>query len=159
MNAIVSKLDLLITQYMDRWGILLIKLSFAIIFIWFGSLKPFGLSTAIPLVEATVVWLPLLEPAVWVDIIGWWEVAIGILFLFQKTVRFAIALLFLQMVGTFMPMVFLPEVVYQNDNVLLPTMEGQYIIKNVMIISAAVVVGGQLYSAAPAKSSEVVDNI
>lgn len=47
------------------------------------------------------------------------------------------------MVGTFMPLLFLPNVVYQNGSSLyLHTMEGQYIIKNLMIISAALVVGG-----------------
>ncbi|MTB51014.1 DoxX family membrane protein [Lewinella sp. W8] len=130
---------------MERWGIVLVRLSFAIIFIWFGVLKPLGYSTAIPLVESTVAWLPLLEPATWVKVIGWWEVAIGVLFLFGKTIRLAIALLFLQMVGTFMPLVVLPEVVYQGGHIFLPTMEGQYIIKNIMIISAAVVTGGSIH--------------
>ena len=141
-----ERLDQTIARYMNRWGISLIKTSFAIIFFWFGILKPIGWSTAIPLVKATVAWLPILESDIWVIIIGWWEVAIGILFLFQKTIRIAIALLFLQMFGTFMPLVILPEIVYQNNNVFLPTMEGQYIIKNIMIISAALVVGGQFYT-------------
>jgi len=44
-----------------------------------------------------------------------------------------------------MPLIFLPEVVYQKNNVFLPTMEGQYIIKNLMIISAALIVGGKFY--------------
>jgi uncharacterized membrane protein YkgB len=55
----------------------------------------------------------------------------------------AIALLFLQMVGTFMPLVVLPEVTFQAGKIPWgPTLEGQYIIKNLMIISAALVVGG-----------------
>ncbi len=145
MKTTFARLDHSISAYMDAWGLTFVKVSFAIIFVWFGILKPLGLSTAIPLVEATVAWLPALEPKQWVALIGWWEVTIGLLFLFRTTTRIAIALLFLQMVGTFMPMFFLPEVVYQNGNVLLPTMEGQYIIKNVMIISAALVVGGQLH--------------
>ncbi len=56
-----------------------------------------------------------------------------------------IALLFLQMFGTFMPLVVLPEVTFQNGNILTPSLEGQYIIKNVMIISAALVLGGKYY--------------
>ena len=141
----LNKLDQTIAKYMNKWGISLVKTSFAIIFFWFGILKPLGWSSAIPIVEATVAWLPIIEPEVWVQIIGWWEVAIGILFLFKRTIRIAIALLFLQMFGTFMPLVVLPEIVYQNSNVFLPTMEGQYIIKNIMIISAALVVGGKFY--------------
>ena len=145
MQSQFEKLDQTIAKHMNRWGLYLVKISFAIIFFWFGILKPFGWSTAIPLVESTVSWLPIFEPKAWVQIIGWWEVAIGILFLFQKTIRIAIALLFLQMIGTFMPLILLPEIVYQSGYVLLPTMEGQYIIKNIMIISAAVMVGGKFY--------------
>lgn len=57
----------------------------------------------------------------------------------------AIALLFMQMVGTFMPLVLLPEVVYQGNQFYRPTMEGQYIVKNLLVISAALVVGGKSY--------------
>ncbi len=145
MVSKLKQIDQAIIKYMKAWGNPALRISFAIIFFWFGILKPFGLSAAIPLVKATVVWLPFIEPDVWVHVIGWWEVTIGILFLFKKATRIAIGLLFLQMTGTFMPLVFLPEVVYQNHNVLLPTMEGQYIIKNLMIISAALVVGGKFY--------------
>jgi len=144
-QQLFEKLDQTIAKYMNRWSIPLVKISFAIIFFWFGILKPLGLSAAIPILKATVAWLPIIEPEVWVHIIGWWEVAIGILFLFKTTIRIAIALLFLQMFGTFMPLVVLPEIVYQDGNVFLPTMEGQYIIKNIMIISAALVVGGKFY--------------
>ncbi|GAB5399956.1 MAG: DoxX family protein [Aureisphaera sp.] len=136
-------IDKSISGRMRKVGIPALRISFAIIFIWFGILKPFGLSAAEPLLKATVAWLPFGTPEVWLHVIGWWEVVIGICFVFRKTTWIAIPLLFLQMAGTFMPLVFLPEVVYQKPwAVYLPTMEGQYILKNVMIISAALVVGG-----------------
>ena len=138
-----DQLDRSISAFMQRWGVPCVRISFGIIFIWFGVLKPLGVSSAEPLVLATVRWLPLLEGPTWVNIIGWWEVAIGITFLFQKTLRIAIALLALQMVGTFLPLILLPSVTFQTGHVPYgPTMEGQYIIKNLMIISAALVVGG-----------------
>lgn len=121
-----------------------IRVSFAIIFIWFGILKPLGFSPAEELVRKTVAWLPFGSPDNWLHIIGYWEVLIGILFLFKKTSRSAIGLLFLQMAGTFMPLLTLPEVVYQNGNPLTLTMEGQYIVKNILIISAAFIIGGDL---------------
>jgi hypothetical protein len=49
------------------------------------------------------------------------------------------------MFGTFMPLVVLPDVTFQNGNILTPSLEGQYIIKNVMIISAAMVLGGTFH--------------
>lgn len=146
IHTTFKTIDSHIGRRMKIWSIPALRISFAIIFFWFGILKPLGYSAAIPIVKATVAWLPFFDPDIWVALIGWWEVVIGILFLFRKTTRVAIALLFLQMVGTFMPLVVLPEIVYQNNNPFLPTMEGQYIIKNLMIISAALVLGGKIYS-------------
>jgi len=140
-----QQLDQRIAKNMKLWGIPAMRISFAIIFFWFGILKPFGLSAAEGLLKATVIWLPFGAPEQWLVIIGFWEVVIGITFLFKSTTRIAIALLFLQMLGTFMPLVFLPEVTFQENNFLLPTLEGQYIMKNLMIISAALVLGGKFY--------------
>ena len=143
-----EKIDHFIADVMRRWGFLAIRLSFAIIFIWFGILKPFGWSAAAPLVLKTVAWLPLLEPSTWLAVIGWWEVIIGITFLFKATTRIAIGLLFLQMAGTFMPLFLLTDITFQQGRFWLPTMEGQYIIKNLMIISGALVIGGRVYKEA-----------
>ena len=138
-----DEMDQSISTFMRRWGILALRISLGTIFIWFGVLKPLGLSPAEPLVIATVRWLPLFDAELWVSIIGWWEVAIGITFLFRRTIRVAIALLALQMVGTFMPLIVLPAVTFQAGHLPYgPTMEGQYIIKNLLILSAALVVGG-----------------
>jgi uncharacterized membrane protein YkgB len=139
----LDSIDRKISAFMRRWGLVMLRLALGIIFIWFGILKPLGLSTAAPLVEATVAAMPVLDPGIWVILIGWWEVAIGITFLFHKTVRIAIALLAVQMVGTFMPLFLLPSVTFQTGYVpWAPTLEGQYIIKNLLIIAAALVVGG-----------------
>lgn len=146
LNAVdkLNQIDHLISSFMRRWGHFAIRLSFAIIFVWFGILKPFGLSAAEPLVLKTVAWLPLLSPKSWLAVIGWWEVIIGICFLFKATTRVAIGLLFLQMAGTFMPLFMLTDITFQQNHLLLPTMEGQYIIKNLMIISGAMVIGGKV---------------
>ena len=146
MTAIpfLRRLDGLISRAMSRISRPAIRLSFGIIFIWFGILKPLGYSSAEGLLKSTVAWLPFGSADLWLDLIGWWEVLIGILFLFPRTTRIAIALLLIQMVGTFMPLVFLPSVTWQSGNILLPTLEGQYIIKNLIIISAALVLGGEV---------------
>jgi uncharacterized membrane protein YkgB len=143
MTLYLNKMDERISAFMRQWGTVAVRISFGIIFIWFGILKPIGLSAAEPLVKATVQWLPLLQPEGWVVLIGWWEVAIGVAFLFHKTIRIAIVLLFLQMIGTLMPLVLLTSVTFQHGHIpYAPTMEGQYIIKNLLIIAAAWVVGG-----------------
>jgi uncharacterized membrane protein YkgB len=143
----IDEIDRGIAAFMRRWSQFALRMSLAIIFIWFGALKPFGLSPAEALVEATVGWMPFFTPRTWVAIIGWWEVAIGFTFLFHRTLRIAIGLLALQMVGTFLPLILLPHVVFQPGHIpYAPTMEGQYIVKNLLIISAALTVGGTVRS-------------
>lgn len=150
MNLSLDRLDDRIATFMRHWGMLALRVSLAIIFVWFGLLKPLGLSPAAAMVKATVRWMPFFSPDTWLAIIGWWEVVIGVTFLFHKTIRVAIALLGLQMVGTFMPLVILPTVTFQLGRYpYAPTMEGQYIIKNLLIISAALVIGGTVRSRAP----------
>ncbi|MFW6010638.1 MAG: hypothetical protein ACOC9H_01850 [Gemmatimonadota bacterium] len=154
LTARLDALDRRIVDFMGDWGILALRGSLGIIFIWFGILKPLGLSSAAPLVLATVEWMPLLEPSGWLVAIGWWEVAIGVTFLYHRTLRVAIALLALQMVGTMMPLVLLPEVTFQAGRLpYAPTMEGQYILKNLLIISAALVAGGTVRRAGNAGTS------
>lgn len=129
---------------MSRAGVPLLRWTLGIIFIWFGALKPFGLSPAQELVSNTVYWV---DPAWFVPLLGWWEVAIGVGLLFRPLIRPAIALLFLQMPGTFMPLVLLPEVCFTVFPFGL-TLEGQYIIKNLVLIAAALVVGGTVRNSA-----------
>ena len=143
MNDLIIKIDQQIARWMKRWSTPALRFSFGVIFIWFGILKPLGTSSAEGLLKATVVWLPVGSPEFWLNVIGWWEVLIGVTFLFSRTTKIAIALLFLQMIGTFMPLVVLPEVTFQDGNILTPSLEGQYIIKNIMIISAALALGGK----------------
>ena len=85
--------------------------------------------------------MPFLQPETWTIIIGYWEMAIGLCFLNKKTTLIAVVLMFLQMTGTFLPLVILPEITFQDSNPFLPTLEGQYIIKNIIIITAALIIG------------------
>ena len=120
----INDLDILITDFMSRWGITLLRYSIGIIYIWFGILKPFGLSPAQELVENTVYWFS--NPSDFVPILGWWEVIIGVTMCIKPLIRFSIFLLFIQMPGTFLPLVLLPEVCFTNFPFGLTT-EGQYL--------------------------------
>lgn len=143
----VRDIDTAIASFMRRWGILALRVSLSVVFVWFGLLKPLGISPAEPLVRATVYWMPVFDDGQWVSIIGWWEVAIGILFLFRRTTTIAIVLLAGQMAGTFLPLVVLPDVAFQPGGFPFAlTMEGQYIIKNLTIIAAAIAIGGAMRS-------------
>ena len=119
----------------------LIRIPIFIIFFWFGFLKIVDLSPAQELVQDTVYWMPFLSAEMWTYVIGYWEVLIGVFFLFKKTTLTAMLLLLIQMSGTFLPLVILPEITFQDSNPFLPTLEGQYIIKNIIIITAALIIG------------------
>ena len=133
-----DELDLFITKFMSKWGITFLRYSLGVIYIWFGILKPFGLSPAQELVENTVYWFD--NPKTFVPILGWWEVVIGLTMCIKPLIRVSIFLLFIQMPCTFLPLILLPEICFNNFPFGL-TLEGQYIIKNLIIISAALVVG------------------
>lgn len=124
--------------WMERNGRRTLRYALAVVFIWFGVLKPLGMSPAETLVKNTVYFIP---PDVFFPILGWWEVAIGVGLLYRPLNRLALGLLFLQMPGTMLPLVLLPEVCFTSVPFGL-TMEGQYIIKNIVLIGAALVVGG-----------------
>ena len=130
-------LDKRVAAMMDQWYIPLLRVSIAVVFIWFGALKVFGISPAADLVAATVYVVP---PELFVPVLGAWEVLIGICLLYRPLIRVGIFLLFLQLPGTFLPVVLLPEVVFTTVPYGL-TVEGQYIIKNLVIIGAALAIG------------------
>ncbi len=134
----LNSIDRRIAGFMDKYGRLFLRISLAIIFIWFGALKFLGMSPAEELVRQTVYWF---QPEIFVPVLGWWEVAIGIGLLFRPLIRVSILLLFLQMPGTMLPLILLPDVCFTQFPLGL-TLEGQYIIKNLILISAALVVGG-----------------
>ena len=134
-----NTLDHWIRTWMSTWGIPLLRYSLGIIFIWFGALKPLGISPAQELVANTVYWFS--DPHQFLPILGVWEMLIGITMCIRPLLRLSIFLLFLQMPGTFLPLVLLPDVCFTDFPWGL-TLEGQYIIKNLIIISAALVVGG-----------------
>ncbi|WP_119815626.1 DoxX family protein [Halalkaliarchaeum desulfuricum] len=134
----LETLDRTIADWMDRWSVPVLRIALGIVFVWFGGLKVFGVSPAADLVAATVYLVP---PEIFVPVLGVWEVLIGLCLLYRPLIRVGIFLLFLQMPGTFLPLVLLPDVAFVSFPFAL-TVEGQYIVKNLVIIGAALVVGG-----------------
>ena len=138
INKLLEDLDAAAIKFMDKFGVTLLRYSLGIIYIWFGGLKVVELSPAQELVENTVYWFE--NPKTFVPILGIWEVIIGITMCIKPLIRVSIFLLFIQMPGTFLPLVLFPEVCFTNFPFGL-TLEGQYIVKNLIIISSALVVG------------------
>ena len=136
----LREFDRHVRERLARIGFPMLRWTLALVFIWFGLLKPLDASPANDLVKRTIYWLP---PDRFLPFLGWWEVAIGLCLLWRPLVRVGVLLLFLQMPGTFLPLFLLPEVCFNRPPFEL-TMEGQYIVKNLVLIAAAIVVGSRL---------------
>lgn len=126
-------------------GVQALRLSLVVIYIWFGALKLVDQSPACALVEATGECVPIIPPKLWVYIMGWGEVTIGILLLFRRTVQLAVSLIFGHMIGACSPLILLPELSFESGYPFTPTMAGQYMIKNLIIVSAAIAISGVVW--------------
>ena len=133
-----SSLDKKLTNWMANYGLLILRISLGIVFFWFGMLKFFeGLSPAEELVRNTVYFV---DPDLFLPVLAAWESLIGIGLITGKFLRVTILLLFLQMPGTALPLLILPEKVWTVFPYGL-TLEGQYIVKNLVLIGAGLVIG------------------
>jgi uncharacterized membrane protein YkgB len=136
--------DVRLIHFFRRISVPVARFSLFIIFFWFGLLKIVGMSPASGLVqqlfEATV---PVMSFATFLVLFGFFECLIGVLFLVRGMERVVIPLLFIHMVTTFGPLVLLPEVTWQAF--MVPTLEGQYIIKNLVVIAAAIGIAAHLH--------------
>lgn len=124
--------------FMAAYGTRLLRVTVAVVFIWFGALKVAGRSPVGDLVAQTVYWLP---PAFFVPFLGWWEVVVGIGLLFGVALRLVLLLFWLQMAGTFLVLVLRPGLAFQGGNPLLLTVIGEFVIKNLVLIAAGLVIG------------------
>ena len=136
----IKEIDRFLIDTLTRLSLPALRITLGIIFIWFGALKPFGDSPAVDVITKTVYWF---DPDIFIPILGVWEMAIGLCLLYAPFIRAGLFLLALQMPGTFLPLIILPEVCFIDIPFNL-TLEGQYIVKNLVLIGAAIVVGSRL---------------
>ncbi len=140
MHPYMASLDRKISAWMNQHCHFLMRVSLALIFIWFGMLKPLGMSPEEELIKRTVYFFP---PDIVLSVLGCWEVAIGIGLLYKPLLRFSLFLLLIELPGTFLPLVVLPDICFNSIPFGL-TLEGQYIIKNLFLIGAAFVIGSRV---------------
>lgn len=143
LRQLFDRIDAALTRWMAKYGILSLRISLGIVFLWFGALKFFpGLSPAEDLAARTIAQLTFgaLSPATAVFILAVWECLIGIGLLFGLELRITLLLLWVQMLGTVTPIFFFPNEVFAVFP-YAPTLEGQYIFKNIVLVSAGLVIG------------------
>jgi uncharacterized membrane protein YkgB len=76
-----------------------------------------------------------------VPVLGTFEVTVGMLLLLGRALRLTLFLFLLQMLGTFLTFIVLPDVTFRDGNPFLLTVEGEFVVKNLVLIAAAMVVG------------------
>jgi len=140
MRTYIAVLDRKISSWMEQYCQVLMRTSLALIFIWFGLLKPLGMSPEEELIKNTVYFFP---PEIVLFVLGCWEVTIGIGLLYRPLLRVALLLLLIELPGTFLPLIVLPEICFHSVPFGL-SLEGQYIVKNLFLIGAAFVIGSKV---------------
>ena len=138
-----NRVDVRITSFLAKYSITILRVSLGINFLWFGALKLIpGLSPAEGLATNTIEILTfgLIQPEVSIIILAVWEVLIGIGLITGWFLRITLFLLLGQMIGAMTPLLLFPTETFTHFP-YAPTLEGQYIIKNLVLISAGMVVG------------------
>jgi uncharacterized membrane protein YkgB len=139
----VERIDSSIIHSLRRISFPFARFSIFVVFFWFGILKVFNVSPASPLVlDLLHKTLPFIDPNLFLRGFGIYEMIIGIAFLIPHFEREAIALLVPHLFTTIMPLVLLSSLTWSGP--FVPTMEGQYIIKNILILALAIGVAAHL---------------
>jgi len=143
VNTFIARVDEVVIPLLRRWGIPTLRISLAVVFIWFGALKVFGVSPVVDLVASTVYWV---DPDWFVPALGLVEVLVGAGLAARFGLRLVLLVLALQMLGTFLVFVLLPELTFQDGNPLQLTIEGEFVLKNLVLLASAMVVGASIDS-------------
>jgi uncharacterized membrane protein YkgB len=137
-------MDVGLIHFFRRLSVPVSRFALFVVFFWFGFLKVINQSPASGLVENLFnQTIPFMKFGTFLILFGLFECLIGILFLIKGAERIVIPLLFIHMITTFGPLFLLTQETWSAF--LIPTLEGQYIIKNLVIIATAIGVASHLH--------------
>jgi uncharacterized membrane protein YkgB len=137
----VTKLDLAsrldtMRQLVGRTSFALLRVSLGLVFVWFGALK---ITNSTPVARLVADTVPFLPSKWFVPALGVFEVVLGLGLLIGRWTAAVACLMIAHLAGTFMVLVTQPEVAFQGGNPLMLTMTGEFVVKNVILISAGLV--------------------
>jgi len=138
MRTSLEQLDRRIAYWMRHTGHRLDRVLLGAVFIWFGMLKVFGYTSATSIIAKTVY---IGSPETTVPLLGLWEVAMGLCLVVRPLLRVALLLLFIRLPGTLLALALRPEVCFDGA-VFLPTIQGQYLMKDFILVGTALILGG-----------------
>tara|TARA_R110000868_G_scaffold30589_2_gene112918 strand:+ start:35362 stop:35802 length:441 start_codon:yes stop_codon:yes gene_type:complete len=120
----------------------LLALSIGLVYLLFGMLKFFtSLSPAEDVAIQTInkLTLGLIPAQISITLLGIWESGIGLFLIFNWYHKATILFALVHIIMTFTPLFLLPEIIFTDTN-LAPTLLGQYIFKNIIIVAALLTV-------------------
>jgi len=138
LRARFERLDKTVTGLMARYGLTLLRVCIGIVYVWFGALK---LVQGVSPIEGFIrEAMPFLPGDIFLPFLAVWEMAIGLGFIVWKFPRITLLLLLMQMGGAMSPLILRPDLVWQTFPYQF-TLVGQYIFKDIILVSAALVIG------------------
>ena len=138
-NSFLFQLDEFILNLLRRWSITALRLALGSIFLWFGALKVFGSSPVATLIQETYSFLPV---SIFVLVLGVWEMIIGVGIILKRALRWVLILLGVHLLGTFTAILFNPNIFFVQGVPFCLTVDGEFVIKNVVLMTAALVIAG-----------------
>lgn len=126
-----------------RFSLQLLRVAMGVVFIWFGALKVAGTTPVADLVAGTVPWV---DRTWFVPALGAAEMIMGVALLVGRLMPFVCVVLTAHLCGTFLVLVMEPQLAFQNGNPLLLTTIGEFVVKNLVLISAALVLASRRHT-------------
>jgi putative oxidoreductase len=125
-----------VVELLRRRSLPTMRILMGVLFLWFGGLKVAGLSPVSGLVAGTLPWV---DPELVVPVLGAVEVLLGCALVMGIALRLALSVLAAHLAGTFLTFVMLPAWMFRDHNPLLLTADGEFVAKNLVLVSAAIV--------------------
>lgn len=144
----LSRVEQRISTMVRPYSLSLLRISMGVVFIWFGALKVAHATPVADLVAGAVPWL---DPSWFVPALGGVEVALGLALVAGRWLTAVAAVLAGHLSGTFLVLVMEPSIAFRHGNPLLLTTVGEFVVKNVVLISAALVLASRLRDVQPAR--------
>lgn len=141
--------ELRLTGWLARYSVSLLRVSLGLVFLGFGVLKFFpGASPAEPLAAQTldILTFGLVPERTGLILVAGLESTIGLLLLSGRGLRLALTLLAIELVGILSPIVLLPGEMFRGQP-FLPTLAGQYVLKDIVVAAAGLVVAARALGA------------
>jgi len=138
IRKLLVRADSRMIEVMTEYGLLLLRISIGAVFVWFGMLKVIG---ATPVANLVAVVIPWISASISVPLVGMFEVVLGLALLTGVGLRVTLLLLWIHLTGTFLVLLIRPDLAFQNGNPLFLTADGEFVVKNLVLISGGIAIG------------------